>query len=82
MIGNAADRCGDSVELADYATQKCMQAITPFRGNAGDAILGAENNVVMKREVGGGHFESIDESGVPVGTHRLYWLVPVACATG
>ena len=48
MIGYATDRCGDSVELADYATQKCMHAITPFRGNAGDAILGAENNVVMK----------------------------------
>ena len=55
VVANATDGFGNAIELFDYLAEKCVETFSPGWGDECDAILGAEDKMVVEREVGGWH---------------------------
>jgi hypothetical protein len=84
VIGNAADHFRSSLGFANDTADVSVQLITPVRVNYWQAVLGAENNMIMEAKMGGGHggmFFPKDPPPLP-GRVENYTPVPVAGATG
>lgn len=62
VIGNATNCVSDAVQTSDRATDVFMDAVNHRIGEPWFAILGAEDDVVMQREMSRGHGECFSRS--------------------
>jgi hypothetical protein len=79
MVANAADGLRDSIDIPHHPTEIGVQPSLPGESNGGFAVLGAENNMIVKRQMGRWHGVGV---GAPAGALSLLygfrWLTPPA----
>lgn len=80
MVRDASDGFGHAFDVSRYTAEVGVQPFTPHGGDAGCAVFGAKDDVVMEREVGGWH--GWRGSGAPAGARSFFTSNPVADATG
>ena len=75
MIGDTTDGFGDAVHLADDSTEVSVQAFAPRCDDERRAILRGKDDMVLQREMGGGHCTFFPSA--PSGAHAIFPDDPV-----
>ncbi len=82
MIGGAADRFGDPGEFFDDSTDVAVELVAPSGRDGRHTIFGAEDNVVVQRQMGGRHGVSRLPAISAIGAPQMKWSSSWEVKTG